>query len=270
MQEIELRGMRLAFKTNSNATPHVVYDNFNLKIDRGSFTVLLGPSGCGKSTLLNIVNGLLRPTSADAVLVDGADVRERPELTREMAYVFQNARLLPWKTLRGNVEFGLKGLGVKPKHEWDGLIEKYFAMVGLSDYVDYYPRQVSGGMQQRAAIVRAWANEPKVLLMDEPFSHLDEMTGAALRRELIELWSAEAERRTVIFVTHNITEAVELGSDIVMLTKTPSSIYRRVSVDLPWPRQLISDEFFQIEKDLRASFTEMTTQAREEARLAHR
>jgi ABC-type nitrate/sulfonate/bicarbonate transport system ATPase subunit len=173
-----------------------------------------------------------------------------------MAYIFQGPRLLPWKTLRANVEFGMRGLAVKSKSEWDALIRKYFEMVGLTEYMDYYPHQVSGGMQQRAAIVRAWVNEPEILLMDEPFSHLDEITGAGLRRELVELWTAEEERRTIVFVTHNISEAVQLASDIVVLTRAPSNICYRTDVDIPWPRDSTSDEVFALEKELRRVFAE--------------
>lgn len=256
MPEIELRNVSLSFARPGDQARNVVYENFSIKIDKGSFTVLLGPSGCGKSTFLNVINGLLRPTSADAVLIDGVDIRDKPDLTRKMAYIFQGPRLLPWKTLRGNVEFGMRGLGVKAKSEWDGLMNKYFAMVGLSEYMDYYPHQVSGGMQQRAAIVRAWVNEPEVLLMDEPFSHLDEITGAGLRRELVELWAAEEERRTIVFVTHNISEAVELASDVVVLTQSPSNICYRTDVDLPWPRDSTSEDVFALEKELRRVFAE--------------
>jgi ABC-type nitrate/sulfonate/bicarbonate transport system ATPase subunit len=255
MRDIELRNVSLAFDRPGGGR-NVVYENFDLDVKAGSFTVLLGPSGCGKSTLLNVVNGLLKPTHADAILVGGTDIRTQPDLTRHMGYIFQGPRLLPWKTLRGNVEFSLRGLKVKPKAEWDGLISKYFELVGLTPNLDYYPHQVSGGMQQRAAIARAWVNEPEILLMDEPFSHLDEITAAALRRELTSLWSREDNRRTIMFVTHNISEAVQLGTDIVMLTQTPATICDRVSIDLPWPRRPETDEVIDVERELRRSFTE--------------
>jgi ABC-type nitrate/sulfonate/bicarbonate transport system ATPase subunit len=256
MRDIELRKVSLSFDRPGGEPPNCVYQNFDLKIEAGSFTVLLGPSGCGKSTLLNVTNGLLKPTSADAIFVDGLDVRENPDLTRKMGYIFQGPRLLPWKTLRGNVEFSLRGLKVKPKEQWGDLIAKYFDLVGLTDYLDYYPHQVSGGMQQRAAIVRAWANEPEILLMDEPFSHLDEITAAGLRRELSRLWSHESQRRTIVFVTHNISEAVQLSTDVVVLTRSPATVCHRVSIDLPWPRLADSDEVIDIEKDLRRVFAE--------------
>lgn len=256
MPEIELRNVSLSFPQPRGTGRNVIYENFDIEIERGSFTFLLGPSGCGKSTFLNVINGLLPPTSADAILVDGKDIRKHPELTRKMAYVFQGPRLLRWKTLRGNVEFGLKGLGVQPKERWNELMDKYFAMAGLSDHMDHYPHQVSGGMQQRAAIVRAWVNEPEILLMDEPFSHLDEITAAELRRELVELWSREEQRRTIVFVTHNINEAAMMGSDVVVLTLSPSRICHREKIDIPWPRQAHDERVFDVEKKLRRVFAE--------------
>lgn len=255
--KVSLQGLDLSFPdAEGRAQPKVIYSNFSLDIEEGSFTVLLGPSGCGKSTLLNIMNGLLAPTRADAILVDGQDLRTNPDLSRQMAYVFQGPRLLRWKTLAQNAEFGLRGLNVQPKERWSELIEKYFTAVGLRDYMHHYPHQVSGGMGQRAAIVRAWVNEPKILLMDEPFSHLDEITAAEMRRILIGLWGSEETRRTIVFVTHDISEAAQLATDIVMLTPAPSSICLRRKVDLPWPRALDSDEVIDLERELRRAFAE--------------
>lgn len=233
-----------------------IYKNLNLDIEEGAFTILLGPSGCGKSTLLNIIDGLLQPTAAERIEVDGKDIREHPELTRQMAYVFQSPRLLKWKTLAGNVEFGLRGLNVQPPERWQALMDKYFGAVGLSAYMNHLPHQVSGGMQQRAAIVRAWVNEPQILLMDEPFSHLDEITAAEMRRLLIRLWQQDEHRRTIVFVTHNISEAAQLASDIVVLTPTPSRICYRRHVDLPWPRTVDSDAVFDLEKEIRRVFAD--------------
>jgi len=254
--DIELKNVTLRFPRPDGRGTLPVYENFSLNIERGSFTVLLGPSGCGKSTLLNVIDGLLTPTEAETVKVLGEDVRTNPDVTRHTAYVFQSARLLKWKTLRGNVEFGLKGLKVQPPERWDELMKQYFGVVGLTDFTHYYPHQVSGGMQQRAAIVRAWVNEPQILLMDEPFSHLDEITAAELRRELIKLWTRDEERRTIVFVTHDISEAVQLGSRIIMLTPRPAEICFEQRVDLPWPRADDDERAFEIEKTLRHVFAE--------------
>jgi NitT/TauT family transport system ATP-binding protein len=256
MAEIELKNVSLAFDQPRTKSRNIVYENFDIEIEKGSFTFLLGPSGCGKSTFLNIINGLLTPTTADTIAVDGKDIRQHPDLTRKMGYVFQGPRLLPWKTLKENAEFGLKGLGVQPKEKWPELIEKYFEMAGLTAFMNHYPSQVSGGMQQRAAIVRAWVNEPEILLMDEPFSHLDEITAAELRRELVSQWSREEERRTIVFVTHNIAEAAQMGSDVVVLTPTPSRICYRREIDIPWPRSSTDEGVFAIEKELRQVFAD--------------
>jgi ABC-type nitrate/sulfonate/bicarbonate transport system ATPase subunit len=256
MRQITLDDVSLTFPRPDGRGRNVVYENFHLDIEAGSFTVLLGPSGCGKSTLLNVINGLLKPTSARSITVGGEDIRQQPDITRHMAYVFQNARLLKWKTLRGNVEFAMRGLGVQPRERWDELMEKYFSMVGLGEHMDYYPHQVSGGMQQRAAIVRAWANEPEILLMDEPFSHLDEITAAELRTQLVELWSREEQRRTVVFVTHDISEAVQVATRVIVLTPTPATVCHEERIELPYPRRADAEEVFELEKKLRRVFTE--------------
>jgi NitT/TauT family transport system ATP-binding protein len=254
--DIELRNISLTFPKPDGSGMLTIYQNFDLLVERGSFTVLLGPSGCGKSTLLNVINGLLKPTTADMVKVLGEDILKNPDVTRQSAYVFQSARLLKWKTLRGNVEFGLRGLQVQPPERWDELMDKYFGIVGLREFTHYYPHQVSGGMQQRASIVRAFVNEPQILLMDEPFSHLDEITAAELRRELVRLWTQDEQRRTIVFVTHDISEAVQLGQRIIMLTPRPAEICFEQTVDLPWPRTDGDDEVFEIEKAVRRVFAE--------------
>lgn len=255
--KVSLQNLDLSFPgADGLGERKVIYAGFSLEIEAGSFTVLLGPSGCGKSTLLNIMDGLLTPSGADAVLIDGQDLRRDPDLSRQMAYVFQGPRLLRWKTLAQNAEFGLRGLAVQPRERWPELIDRYFSAVGLREYMHHYPHQVSGGMQQRAAIVRAWVNEPEILLMDEPFSHLDEITAAEMRRLLLDLWRSEEQRRTIVFVTHDISEAAQLATDIVMLTPAPSTICLRRKVDLPWPRAMDSDEVIDLEKELRRAFAE--------------
>lgn len=248
--DIELRGVTLRFPRPDGKTWETVYESFDLDVKSGSFTVLLGPSGCGKSTLLDIIDGLRPATEAESICVLGEDIRSNPDATRNSCYVFQTARLLRWKTLYQNVELGMRGLQLKSPDQWDGLIRRYFHAVGLSDYLDHYPHQVSGGMQQRVAIVRAWVNEPRILLMDEPFSHLDQMTAAVLRRELVNLWSREEPRRTVVFVTHDLSEAVELGQRIVMLTSKPARIHFEERNELPYPRSADDDDVFELQKRL--------------------
>lgn len=254
--EIVLEGVTLDFPTPDGKGTLRIFDDFDLTIERESFTILLGPSGCGKSTLLNVINGLIPPTRARAVQAFGTDIRQDGDVTRHMGYVFQSPRLLPWRTLRDNILFGLKGLRVQPKAKWGDLADKYLAIVGLDEYSHYYPHQVSGGMQQRASIVRAWANEPRVLLMDEPFSHLDEITAGGLRQQLVDLWRQEEPRRTIIFVTHDIKEAVQLGERIVMLTRAPATIFHDETVEFEWPRNETDERLFELEKKLRRVFFE--------------
>lgn len=255
LHDISLREVTLQFGGRRGSDPTVIFRNLNLDIERGSFTVLLGPSGCGKSSILNIVDGL-RSVVASRIEVLGHDIRNSPDITRQVAYVFQDSRMLRWKTLRKNVEFALRGLAIQPRDRWDELIEHYFDAVGLSKYLDYYPHEVSGGMQQRVAIVRGWVNEPQILLMDEPFSHLDEITAAELRDQLIKLWQRDEERRTILFVTHDINEAVKLATRIVMLTPQPSQICHDERVLLPYPRRGDLDEVLQTEGRLRRIFAE--------------
>jgi ABC-type nitrate/sulfonate/bicarbonate transport system ATPase subunit len=253
--DIVLRGVTLEFPLPTGGNL-VVFRDLDLEVARGSFTILLGPSGCGKSTLLHVIDGLVRPTRAKTIQVLGRDVRTDRDVVKNIGYVFQTPRLLPWKTLRQNAEFGLRGLKAQPKERWSELIDRYFGVVGLKDFLNYYPHQVSGGMQQRASIVRAWVNEPRILLMDEPFSHLDEITAADMRRELIRLWSQDEERRTVVFVTHDINEAVMLGERIVMMTSRPATICYTETVDLEWPRDATHERVFELEKELRLVFAE--------------
>lgn len=259
MDEIVLEGLTLDFPTPDGKGTLRIFEDFDLSIARESFTILLGPSGCGKSTLLNVINGLVPATRAKAVKAFGKDIRQEPDITRQMGYVFQSPRLLPWRTLRENILFGLRGLRVQPKDRWDSLADKYLAIVGLDEYADYFPHQVSGGMQQRAAIVRAWANEPRVLLMDEPFSHLDEITAGGMRHQLIDLWRREEPRRTIVFVTHDIKEAVQLGQRIVMLTQSPAKIFHDETVPFDWPREETDEGLFELEKKLRRIFFEHVT-----------
>jgi NitT/TauT family transport system ATP-binding protein len=147
-------------------------------------------------------------------------------------------------------------MNTQPRAEWARLTEKYFGIAGLSEYMDFYPDQVSGGMKSRAAIIRAWVNEPQILLMDEPFSHLDELTAAALRRELSSMWIRDQVRRTVVFVTHDIHEAALLGQEVVMLTHRPARVCHREVIDLPWPRDPADERVFAIESKLQKIFAE--------------
>ena len=193
------------------------------------FVAILGPSGCGKSTLLRIVAGLDRP-SAGRVLLDGREV-SGPGPDRGM--VFQSYTLFPWLTVARNIAFGLRERGV-PAAERERIVAAYVAKVGLAGFERHYPKQLSGGMQQRTAIARALANDPLILLLDEPFGALDNQTRSLMQELLLAIW--EAERKTVLFVTHDIEEAIFLANRVVVMTARPGRIKADVAVPLPHPR----------------------------------
>jgi NitT/TauT family transport system ATP-binding protein len=192
-------------------------DNATFSIKPGEFVCILGPSGCGKSTLLNILSGLDEQYEGTATIL-GRPVSEQLARGVRVAYVFQEPRLMPWRTVRANIEFALSAADF-PMAQWKERIDRVLALVELSDFGDFYPLQLSGGMQQRASIARAFAIEPEVLLMDEPFSALDELTARRLRQQLLTIW--HNFRSTVLFVTHNAFEATFLSDRILMMTKGP-------------------------------------------------
>ncbi|WP_374619217.1 ABC transporter ATP-binding protein [Devosia sp.] len=203
-------------------------DDISFDVQPGEFVSLVGPSGCGKTTLLRLINGLIEP-DAGTVEVMGAPPSPGPDL----AMVFQSARLLPWRTIAGNIEFALALRG-HPGAEQKRRSRALLAAVGLRDFAESYPHQLSGGMQQRVGLARALAVEPSVLLMDEPFAALDAMTREVLRGELLQMWSRR--RMAIVFVTHDIDEAVLLSQRIVLLRPRPGRIDEIVEVDLPEPR----------------------------------
>ncbi|WGL53156.1 ABC transporter ATP-binding protein [Nocardioides sp. BP30] len=201
----------------------------DLELAANEFVTVVGPSGCGKSTLLNILAGLEEPTSGQA-LVDGAPV-DGP--SPERGVIFQQYALFPWLTVRANVEFGLRTARV-PKAERRRRVDHYLELVGLSDFAEKLPKTLSGGMKQRCAIARAYAADPAILLMDEPFGAVDALTRVRLQEQLLDTWSRE--RRTVLFITHDVDEAVFLANRVVVMAANPGRIQEIVDVDLPYPR----------------------------------
>ena len=204
-------------------------DHFDLDIADGEFITVVGPSGCGKSTAMNIAAGLLKP-STGRVLVDDATV-DGPG--PERGIIFQQYALFPWLTVRQNVEFGLRIAG-KGKAERRSIGDHFMDLVGLADFADALPKTLSGGMKQRCAIARAYAVNPKILLMDEPFGALDALTRVGLQDRLLEAWGQE--RRTVMFITHDVDEAVYLAKRVVVMAARPGRLDRIIPVDLPYPR----------------------------------
>ncbi len=201
----------------------------DLAIAKNDFITVLGPSGCGKSTLLRIIAGLDRP-STGRVLLDGSAI-EGPGPDRGM--VFQSYTLFPWLTVADNVAFGLRERNV-PEREIAGTVAAYLDKVGLTGFEKHLPKQLSGGMQQRTAIARALANDPEILLLDEPFGALDNQTRGLMQELLLGIW--ESERKTVIFVTHDIEEAIFMASRVLVMTARPGRVKADIPVDLPHPR----------------------------------
>ena len=201
----------------------------NLDIKENEFICVVGPSGCGKSTLLNIIAGLDTPTSG-AVYIDGKKIEGTGT---ERGVVFQQYALFPWLTVLKNVMFGLKLQG-KSDAEAKVIAMNYIKMVQLEDFVNRYPKELSGGMKQRVAIARAYAVKPEVLLMDEPFGALDAQTRTQLQTELLKTW--ESERKTCFFITHDVDEAIILAQRVIVMSARPGRIKDIVDIDIPYPR----------------------------------
>ncbi|HUG88026.1 MAG TPA: ABC transporter ATP-binding protein [Actinomycetota bacterium] len=222
-------------------------DGLTLSIERGEFACVLGPSGCGKSTLLGILSGLYAPQRG-RVAVDGTLVYEGGRrMAREappMGYVFQDPRLLPWRRVRQNVELALRAAGV-PQAEWERRVSTYLDMCGIGPFAESWPGNLSGGQRQRVAIARALAIEPTLVLMDEPFSTLDEVTARFLRRELLDVW--ERTGQTIIFVTHSIREAVFLADHVYVMTAGPGKLLERRTIEIPRPRVYEDPHLTEIE-----------------------
>jgi NitT/TauT family transport system ATP-binding protein len=224
---VRLRGVDKIYDTGT-----VALRNLDLEIEQNDFVSLLGPSGCGKSTALRIIAGL---GSHNAGSIDWPtamhDVRGEPE--REIGFVFQEPHLMPWGTVADNVRLPLR-LKKVPRREADERVRNALEMVGLASFADAYPRQLSGGMKMRASIARALVTEPKLLLMDEPFAALDEITRNRLSNDLLEIW--QRSRCTVLFVTHSVYESVFLSNRIVVMAPRPGRVVGMVDIDTPHPR----------------------------------
>ncbi len=228
-------------------------DGATLSVKRSEFVCILGPSGCGKSTLLNILSGLFVPlqgrVSIDGDVVFNEGLMVSDKLPR-LGYVFQDDRLLPWRSVRQNIDLALKSAGF-PQSRWNELVNHFLGLCGIEKFADAWPGNLSGGQRKRAAIARAMAIDPTSLLMDEPFSTLDEVTARFLRRELLDLW--KKTKQTIIFVTHSVREAVFLADTIYIMTKGPGRILDRVSIDVPRPRQYEDPQLTEIEGHIIAS-----------------
>ncbi len=218
-----------------------VLKNIDLSVSEGEFVCIVGPSGCGKSTLLNIVGGFLKPTRGE-VLIDQVAVSE-PD--RKRVFIFQENGAFPWLTVEENIAFGLFD---KPQDERNRIVKHYLEMVGLNGFEKSYPREISGGMKQRVEIARALAANPDVLYMDEPFGALDFLTRLRMRTELTQIW--KREKKTILFVTHDVEESVQLANRVVVMSRRPASINTIIDVDLPRPRDLDAPEYLRIRDEI--------------------
>ena len=217
-------------------------DRLSLDIADGEFVTVVGPSGCGKSTAMNIAAGLTE-ISDGRVLVDGKDVHGPGP---ERGVIFQQYALFPWLTVRQNVEFGLR-IKSMPATERRRISDHFINLVGLADFADALPKTLSGGMKQRCAIARAYAVNPTILLMDEPFGALDALTRVGMQDQLLDTWTQE--RRTVVFITHDVDEAVYLANRVIVMAARPGRLQEIIPVDLPYPRteaMRLSPEFAEV------------------------
>jgi NitT/TauT family transport system ATP-binding protein len=240
--KVGLSDICLSYRTQSGERL-LALDHINLQVKAGEFLCIVGPSGCGKSTLLHLIAGLHQQTSGQ-VLIDGQPV-QGPGTDRIL--IFQELGLFPWLTVGQNVEFGMKMKGIS-KAEREEKTRYYLRLVHLSQFKDSYTHQLSGGMRQRVALARALATEPDVLLMDEPFAALDAQTRDLLHDELERLWAETG--RTIIFVTHNVREAIRLGDRVALLTFRPGRVKREFPVDLPRPRSLEDVDVARAARDI--------------------
>nr|WP_226991799.1 ABC transporter ATP-binding protein [Paenibacillus sabinae] len=232
------------------AVRYQVLKDVDLSINKGEFFILLGPSGCGKSTLLNLIAGFEKQTEGE--LLVGGEVVDRPGKERAMVFQHPDASLFPWLNVRENIEFGLRMQGMR-KGERKAISDRYIELAGLTGHERKFPRELSGGMKQRVQIARVLANEPDILLMDEPLGALDAFTRRVMQEELVRIWSET--KKTIIFVTHDIQEAVLLGGRIGIMSIGPDSrVFEIMDNRLEYPRDLTSREFNLIQKKLQGIF----------------
>lgn len=260
---LEARGVRMDYERSRDGAVVTAIEGLDLTVADGEFVSIVGPSGCGKTTFLRIVDGQLRATAGDVHL----DGRPIDAARRDRAMVFQEPLLFPWFSVQRNIAYGLECQDV-PLREAAERARPYIDLVGLSAFTHHYPHELSGGMQQRANLARALAVDPRLLLMDEPFSALDAQTRELMQRELLRIW--EESKRTVLFVTHQIGEAVYLSDRVVVMSGAPGRIVADIAIDFPRPRplkvkrtpqfQAYEDEIWRlIERQVVLNFEQTTT-----------
>lgn len=218
-----------------------VLNDLSFQVSAGQFVCVVGPNGCGKTTLLRLIAGLMHPTRGEVIL-NGQPIQEPGP---ERGFVFQEYALFPWRSVRKNIEFGLEMRRVASSQRRE-IGDKYIDLVGLRGFEDYSVRRLSGGMKQKVSLARALANEPVVILMDEPFAALDCQTRNVMQEELLNIWAASQEGKTILFVTHNVEEAVFLADLVLVLSHRPGRLVETIPVDLPRPRDRISPELHRL------------------------
>lgn len=241
LKVIECNNIRKEFSSKRGSS--VVLDDISLHVEKNEFVVLFGPGQCGKTTLMNMLSGLDTPTSG-SVFCNGNPV-VKPGAERGV--VFQSMALFPWMTVLDNVAYGLKARGFS-KEVWQQKARYYIKLVGLEGFEDCFINKLSGGMKQRVGIARAYCNEPEVMFMDEPFSALDAQTRYLMQEEIMRIW--QSEKRTIVFITNNIEEAVYLADRIILMTNCPSRIKKEYSIDLPRPRDYTDDRFLRLRDEI--------------------
>jgi NitT/TauT family transport system ATP-binding protein len=232
-------------------TEILAVENLSFAVADEEFVCLIGPSGCGKSTALRLIAGFIRPSSG-AVNVNGELVKGPGP---DRGVVFQRHNLFPWKRVRQNIEFGLRMKGV-PEDQRNTVVSDYLSATKLEEFADSYPFMLSAGMQQRVGVARAYANDPDILLMDEPFGSLDAQTASRMRQLLLRLWTEN--RKTVVFVTHDINEAIRLGDRVLVFSSRPGRVMQEFHVDLPRPRPddvFLDPRYLDLRKQLSESIT---------------
>jgi NitT/TauT family transport system ATP-binding protein len=230
--QIVIQNLNKVFSSGKGQIQVKALENVQLRIGAGQFYSVLGPSGCGKSTMLRIMGGLVEPTDGKVIIGDGEGPHDA-QRAKEFGFVFQDPGLMPWRTVWGNIQLPLQ-VNRKANRPLQHSTAELLDLVGLATFKDAYPHQLSGGMQQRVAIARALSIDPRILLMDEPFGALDEITRASMRYELLRIW--ESSRKTVVFVTHSIAEAIILSDTVAVMSARPGRIRGIVEIKLPRPR----------------------------------
>ena len=220
-----------------------VLDDINFTVKEGEFLVIVGPTGCGKTTFLNLLSTLYEPTEG-SIIIDGEPA---DPIKHNISFVFQEPSTLPWRTVRENIAYGME---VKkfPKDKLEAELKKVMDIVGLTECADLYPNQISASMEQRVAIARAFAVNPDLLLMDEPYGQLDVKLRFYLEDELVRIW--KEFKNTIIFITHNVEEAVYIAERVLVLTNKPTTIKTSIPIDLPRPRNYLDDDFVELRKQV--------------------